>query len=603
MVVRISWGRRRLGVSVAGMLLVAALGVIVWRTFPAPASKPIGAGRSLTDAGPYEMTPVMPSALPAPLARGIRATILVEPENVRRSRPGAYEAAVRTWRETLLAIGVQLVRPGDADVLILPEATCLGPVQRRLVKTHLARGRGVITTGAVGAYDGVCTPLRDTLVASLLGIGHGGIRPAPRRVDGTHSAVLLGESVLGAHMPPGPRIEFRPAGQIVFRNSAREMLYCDARRVPMNDGEAFYDAAALRAAVGPGRVVAFGFSPNDLVGEWSVDIGRIVISNAVHWAAGHAVFQLAPWPAGKQAAAILAIEVDDDTTSARHALDARAASGLPGTAFLAGSLATLDPVVTRRLVDSFEIGSTVQRYLPPDTLTTARQLEELAHAKRVAERVAGRPVAGFRAPAAHFTRATLQSWADLGGRYVVAGTNGRAAGPEILPLLPDSLVLLERGPDDGDAIPDRSDLRDRDAISQRLLAHVEESIAYRGLHLFSFHANMLAQQHSAQVLQELAAMLRRTPEIWTATAGEVAEWWRGRAAIALTPAPDGRSVTLVNHGPHEFTGGRLVIDAPAGARQFVRLPAIPPHATLHVDAQGHVATGASPGAQRRAAAR
>jgi hypothetical protein len=471
---------------------------------------------------------------------------------------------VHAWRETLLALGVQIVAVPDADVLVVPQAVCLGPVQRRQIQAHLAKGRGIITTGAVGAYDGVCTPLRDTLVASLLGIGHGAIRPAPRRQNDAHYAVLLGESVLGAHMPPGARIEFSPAGQIVFLSNAREMLYCDFLRTPMNAGRPFFDAAALRAAVGPGRVVAFGFSPTDLVGEWSQDIGRIVVSNALQWSAGHMIFQMAPWPEGKKAAAVMAIDVEADFQNARDALDALAAYKLPGTAFIVGSLAEADPITTQRLIRTFEIGTHTQRHLPLDTLTDVGQAEELANSKRVAERLARRPVPGFRPPEERFTFETLQIWADLGGRYVFASNNGRAAGPEIIPLLPDSIILLGRVSEDDYEMLDRSKIRDRAEMSHLLVSQVGESIAYRGLYMFSYHSHMMSQKELTPVLQELASKLRRTPEIWTATAGEVADWWRGRAAVHLVTALDGRSATLTNTGPHEFIGGRLVIDAPNG---------------------------------------
>ena len=578
--------RSILGVTVGGALLVLALGVLFWRVLPSPV--PAHAGHTFTDAKPYKGTPILPSSLPAPLARGIRAAILVEPENDRLNAPGAYERAIRTWREMLLSLGVQIVAPGDADVLVVPQAACLGPVQRRLIQAHLAKGRGIITTGAVGAYDGVCTPLRDTLIASLLGIGHGAIRPAPRRVNDAHYAVLLGESVLGAHMPPGARIEFSPAGQIVFLSSAREMFYCDFLRTPMNAGRPFFDAAALRAAVGPGRVVAFGFSPADLVGDWSVDIGRILVSNAVQWAAGHMIFQLAPWPGGKKAAAVMAIDVEADFQNARNALDALAPYKLPGTAFIVGSLAEADPITTRRLVDTYEIGTHTQRHLPLDTLTDLAQAQELANSKRIAERLAGRPVPGFRPPEERFTPATLQIWADLGGRYVFASNNGRAAAPELLPLLPDSLILLGRVSEDDYEMLDRSNIRDRAQMSHLLLSQVGESIAYRGLYMFSYHSHMMSQKELTPVLQELASKLRRTPEIWTATAGDVAEWWRGRLAVHLVTAPDGRTATLTNTGPHEFTGGRLVIDAPNGAREFIVLPTIPPGVTALVDAKGKV---------------
>jgi peptidoglycan/xylan/chitin deacetylase (PgdA/CDA1 family) len=576
--------RGLLGVALGGTALLVALGVIFWRTLPSitPGEHPF------KDAKPFAGVPALPSVLPSPMVRGVSAAILVEPENIRVSPPGEYDAAIKRWRQWMQDAGVTITTADKADVLVLPQALCLGPIQRRQIQAHLAQGKGIITTGAVGAYDGVCTPLRDTLVADLLGIGKGGIRPAPRRQNDAHYAVLLGESVLGAHMPPGARIEFSPAGQIVFLSEAREMLYCDFLRTPMNAGRPFFDAAALRATVGPGRVVAFGFSPMDLVGAWSQDIGRIVVSNALRWAAGHVVFQLAPWPNGKKAAAVMAIDVEADFQNARDALDALKDYNLPGTAFIVGSLAQADPETTRRLVAAFEIGTHTQRHLPMDTLTDLGQAQELAYSKRVAEQIAGRPVLGFRPPEERFTPATLQIWADLGGRYVFASNNGRAAGPEILPLLPDSLVLLGRVSEDDYEILSRSNIRDRSQMSRLLVSQVGESIAYRGLYMFSYHSHMMSQKELTPVLQELASKLQRTPEVWKATAGEVAEWWRERAAMKVVTAPDGRSAILTNDGSREFIGGVLVVDERGGARRFVRLPVIPPGATALVDGAGGV---------------
>lgn len=576
--------RGLLGVVLGGSVLLVALGVVFWRTLPSMNV----AGHPFKDAKPFPGVPALPSVLPSPMARGVSAAVMVEPENVRVTPPGEYDAAVRRWKEWLLAAGVTIVPVEKADVLVLPQALCLGPVQRRQVQAHLAQGKGIITTGAVGAYDGVCTPLRDTLVADLLGIGKGAIRPAPRRKNDAHYAVLLGESVLGAHMPPGARIEFSPAGQIVFLSEAREMLYCDFLRTPMNAGRPFFDAAALRATVGPGRVVAFGFSPMDLVGDWSEKIGRIVVSNAVQWAAGHVMFQLAPWPEGKKAAAVMAIDVEADYQNARDAMDALKDYDLPGTAFIVGFLAQADPETTRRLVSTFEIGTHTQRHLPLDTLTELGQARELADSKRIAERISGRRVLGFRPPEERFTAATLQIWADLGGRYVFASNNGRAAGPEILPLLPDSLVLLGRVSEDDYEILSRSNIRDRSQMSRLLVSQVGESIAYRGLYMFSYHSHMMSQKELTPVLQELASKLQRTPEVWKATAGEVAEWWRGRAAVTVVTAPDGKSALLTNSGPREFAGGVLVVDKRGGARQYVRLPVIPSGAVARVDGAGGV---------------
>jgi hypothetical protein len=176
-------------------------------------------------------------------------------------------------------------------------------------------------------------------------------------------------------------------------------------------------------------------------------------------------------------------------------------------------------------------------------------------------------------------------------------------------VLPDSILLLGRVSEDDYEMLDRSKIRDRAEMSHLLVSQVGESIAYRGLYMFSYHSHMMSQKELTPVLQELASKLRRTPEIWTATAGEVADWWRGRAAVHLVTALDGRSATLTNTGPHEFIGGRLVIDAPNGARQYVVLPTLAQGAIARVDAAGHVtvstppAAASAPAGQRPLAAR
>jgi peptidoglycan/xylan/chitin deacetylase (PgdA/CDA1 family) len=582
----------RRGLLAASLLtfgLLVLLGFVFWRTMPpvGPASA-IAASRT---ERPFPGVPPLPSVIAHPRLDGIRAAILDEPENVRISGPGEYAQAIAFWRRWLGEAGATIVAPQRADVLILPQALCLGPVHRRLVAAHLARGGGIVTTGAVGAYDGLCTPLRDTLVAELLGIQDSDIRAAPRRKNDAHYAVLLGETVLGAGLPPGARVEFSPNGEIVFRSPSREMLYADYSRKPMNAGAPYFDAAAMRSLVGRGRVAAFGFSPMDLVGDWSVDVGSMVVANAVRWAAGHDVYQLAPWPAGKRAAAVMAFDVEADYQNARHALDALEPYKLPGTAFVVGKLAEADQATTQRLFATMEIGTHTHNHYPLDTLSAAAQMRELAQSKRVVERLLGKPVPGMRPPEERYTLSTLQDWADLGGRYVFANNNARVAAPEIIPLLPDSLVLLNRVSDDDFEILERDKVRDRSRMARTMVTQVDEIVAYRGLYMFSYHSHMFSQKELVPVLRALAEKLRDSPQVWTATAGEVATWWRGRAAVGLTTDPTGRSVTLANRGPTPFEHGVVLIDTPEGLRRWVRLPTIQPGASVRVDGEGRVAQG------------
>jgi hypothetical protein len=233
-----------------------------------------------------------------------------------------------------------------------------------------------------------------------------------------------------------------------------------------------------------------------------------------------------------------------------------------------------------------EIGTHTQHHLPLDTLSDSAQIAELAQSKQVAERLLGKPVLGFRPPEERFWLSTLQAWADLGGTYVFVNNNMRSAGPEIIPVLPDSLVMLGRVSEDDFEILDRDHIRDRREMSRVIITQVREAEAYRGLYMFSYHSHMFAQRDLVSVLQVLADKLKHSPQIWTTTAGQVAAWWRKRSYIDVVGAADGLSATVVNRGTSPFSSGVLLIESPAGGRRTVALPIMQPGAALRVYPDG-----------------
>jgi len=56
----------------------------------------------------------------------------------------------------------------------------------------------------------------------------------------------------------------------------------------------------------------------------------------------------------------------------------------------------------------------------------------------------------------------------------------------------------------------------------------------------------------------------------------VARWWRARAAVRVTPSPDGRTATLANEGKTAFERGVLLVDLPGGEQRRIAVPALAP---------------------------
>lgn len=572
---------------VLALLLMAAFlsvgGVALWRSLGT-----LDAAMESENSLDYVPPTAIPSSLPPLSLRGVRVAVLDLPSNADMSAPGQYRRELGHWTAEVERLGATRVQGAQgADVLVVPNAPCLGVPERRTIADHLRRGGGVVTTGLLGERDGQCVPLQDTLLVTLLGGPRGSVAPFRPKGGADYYVTVLGETLFGAALPPGARFSMSPANQLVFRGADRAVYYSDYYRKPVqHGGERFYDGAVARARVGAGRVVAFGFNLDVVAPGWSRDGVRQIVGTAVQWAAGRPVAQLAPWPAGYRAAAVVAQDVEADFPNVAPALALLQRERMPGTFFVVGNLAERNPYITRDVARYGEVGSHTYDHRALDRFSDAEQHARLKLAMERTQRLSGRPVIGLRPPEERFTLATLQAWADLGGKYVFAANNSRAAGPEIVPVGPDSLVLLARVVDDDFELLSRDSVRDRGVMAQRLRDQLQNVVAYRGLYMFSYHSHMFAQESLLPVVESLVKALRATPQVWVTEARTVAQWWRGRSAVKLEVAPDGSTVKAVNQGKEPFRRGVLLLDLPDGRQERLRLPDLPPGRTATVRVPG-----------------
>jgi peptidoglycan/xylan/chitin deacetylase (PgdA/CDA1 family) len=564
---------------VAVVAALGGLGTVVWRSLAEEA----GAGQGGENSGDYVAPSEIPAVMAPPSLAGVRAAVWADTANAPQRAAGWYDAEVARWRGWLAASGAALVAPRDADVLVMPYAACLGLPEREQVAALLRAGKGIVAVGMLGSRNESCHPLPDTLLYALTGSRRGAVTAVPHARNTSMYGVVLGETALSAGLPPGARFEVRPADQVTFRDPGRAVFWTNFIRQPVRPGgEDHFDAAVVRARVGPGRVAAFGFGVTHAVPGWSEQVVRRLAMNAARWAAGRPAVQLATWPAGKRAAAVVAQDVEADYRNAAGAVEVLHRERIPATFFVLGRLADRDRRTTARMRAYGEIGTHTFDHVALDGRRGEDLVNSLRHAKEAAESLSGRPVLGLRPPAERFNLETLRAWAAVGGDYVFAANNVRAAAPELVPLGGDTLVLLARVVDDDFQVLERAGVRDRATMSRNLLRDLDEVIAEHGLYMFSYHSHLFARPDLRPVLQSLAEALRATPEVWVAPAGEVARWWRARAAVGIVPSADGRSVVVANQGRAAFDQGVLLIDLPQGPQRRLILPSLAPGASVSV---------------------
>jgi peptidoglycan/xylan/chitin deacetylase (PgdA/CDA1 family) len=519
----------------------------------------------------------MPSLLPsARLVEPVRVAIVRDPGAASYYNDRAkLDAIIARWRAAMSATGadVRVLAPTqvehalDVQVLVIPSSPCLGVTTREALERAAARGQGVIATAAAGLYDGGCSYVGYGLIVALTGAA---------RADTLESRAMAyvtipGGSPLGSDLPPATRIEVDPGAHIALRRPGRDAFYsgydmdpAPASRRPLLDG------AIVHGPYGRGRAVFWGFELDDVVDRaWNRDVLALLVRNSVAWAAGHPLATVEAWPRGQAAAAVLAQDVESEFTNARYALDSLRAAGVPATYFLTSRLALKHRRLTRALAAHGEVGTHTDRHQLLGGAPRDSQAEWLRRTQQELTRVLGRPVAGLRPPEEQFDTATLAEWIRAGGSYVFGANNSRVAAPELLRIGADTVLLLARATDD-DVIAVHSVASDPvRELTERYLADFARIRALGGLYLLSYHSQLLARPELVPALARLARAVAADRNVWRATAGEVATWWRARAnlRVAAWREPAGEiMVSVHNVGSTAVEGAVLRVVLGPGER-------------------------------------
>jgi hypothetical protein len=482
---------------------------------------------------------------------------------------------VAAWRDLLRAAGARIVGPGEAAVLVLPWGACLGAAQRNLVVRHLAAGGGLVAVGPVGYGDRVCAPTQDTLLYGLVG-GREAVAELGG-ADGGRYAVALGETALAADVPPGARVEVRPAAhQFAFRREDREVYYGDFERAPRPHGqERFFDGAVARTLVGAGRAVVFGFALTHAEPGWSRDVSRRIATNAVLWAAGRPVAQLAAWPGGARAGVVVAQDVQARPEDIGNV--ASAAAGRTPVSFFVSAAAAREHGAALRA--AAETGEVALRPSEGDRIEEGgeeRRTRRLSEAREIVRRESGVDAVGYHTGGGLPDARTLAAWRAAGGEYVYGTSDLRSAGPEIVPLGADSVVLLVRATPDDFHYISVDGVRDRGELVGRFLRDIDRVAEFRGLFVMGTHTHTLGRGDLLPVLVAVLDEVAGDSTLWAGTARDAARWWRDRAAARVEADPSGATLRVTNEGTRDLTRAILLIDRAGRDRVRVALPPMTP---------------------------
>lgn len=512
----------------------------------------------------------------------------------------SLDSIVDAWRAALTNVGAdaRIVRSTElrslgrwASVIVVPSSPCLSVATREVMDAASSSGQGLIVTGAAGVLDAACRQIGYGLVVALT---------TASRVEALESramvyVTMIAGSPLTDDIPPGARLDLKPAGQLALRHPARDAYYSDYALQPAGaGGQPLLDGALSHGVYGKARVVYWGFELHDAVARpWNDAVLALLVRNSVRWAAGLPSVTIEPWPDGRRAAAVLAQDVEDHFGNARYALDSLRAANVRGTFFLTSGLALKNPRLAARLNEEGEVGTHSENHRLLGGTPADAQRQRLQNTQHDLTELFRNPVRGLRPPQEQFDVATMAGWRSAGGTYLLGANDSRTVGPELLPVGTDTIVLLSRnGRDDFTAV--REGNRDPMATASIFLREYQRVRALGGLYVLSYHSQLLSTPELVPALARVAREVASDTAVWPTTAVGAATWWRARADLDVRLRQQGAErldVIVRNRGTQLVLGAvaRLNVATSRRVRRAstarlaaepgtfrVRLPPVPP---------------------------
>ncbi len=394
---------------------------------------------------------------------------------------------------------------GAVDVVVVPGPVGLAPAELHAIEAALVAGKSLLvaTGGGMGAGDALAfrAPLWRALLAEA---------PAVRALP-TPTFLVVGRDVpFRGDLPRGAGV--RVDGALL-----------DAPGLPIRWGH-----------VGAGRWVLFGFDPAAVASE-SRDRATMsaLLGGAFAWLGGGPAVEVLPWPAGRPAALLVTVASDGRPVPADLAVPWTLTYAPVGPGTGAAALPATVDLATRG--DGAPCGRPRE--------DQARIVAAAADAARRAW--PERTPRGYAPPGDRVDGDTLAVLADAGFEYVLA------AGDTLQPdLVGARLVRLPRTADDDLGYALRTGDADPAALLRARRADLERVVAAGGLFTLALDGATLERPGAADALGELLDDARRH-DAWTASAGDIAAWWRRRSGVLATvasPTPHRVVLRLSNVG-------------------------------------------------------
>jgi peptidoglycan/xylan/chitin deacetylase (PgdA/CDA1 family) len=493
---------------------------------------------------------------------------------------------ITTWKKFLETSGlkydvitdktIELGQHYKYDLLVLPGSKSLSDKELIEIKKYLDKGGSVFATSGTASYSDNGKWRGWDFFSEVFGLN---FTKEINNNELTKLHTLRGNFPITANIPTGYSLRVgtwdRPISVEVMDPRTTQVSFwynfkSDSGLVRENIKKS---AGIVTGTYGSGRFVWMGFEINSVIGSQEDYVYfEKLFDNSIKWLTYKPIAFAKDWPAGYNAAAMIAPIVDKDPANIENLLNVLKSENVKATFFISPKQAKLNRDLIRSLTRYGEISSMVDiGYLNSvnDTINSLNdydtQVQKFKDAKSVLEDITGQKVDGALPYYGLFDQNTLKALINDGYSYVITDSLTDRSVPRNITIDNKNLsVMTKTARDDYEVIRDFG-LTDPEYQYYTYQEDMDRILFEGGMYLFKMHTEYQCAAANINVVKQVIDDLKKK-DFWIATGDEIENWYAKKSAVEIRADKRGSNrIALTVSNPGSATANNLVVQVEINA--------------------------------------
>lgn len=465
---------------------------------------------------------------------------------------------------------IELGQIAKYNLLVLPSSRSLSDKEISEIKKYIDGGGSIFATSGTASYSDDGKWRGWNFFTEVFGLN---FKKEINNDKFTKLHTLRGNLPITANIPTGYPLRVatwdRPIAAEVMEPRTTQVSFwynykVDSGLVRENIRKS---AGIASGTYGKGRFVWMGFEINSIVGAQDdyVYFDKL-FNNSIKWLTYKPIAFAKDWPAGYDAAAMIAPVVNKDQYNIQNLLSVLKAKKVKATFFVNSDIAKSNKELIRSLSRYGEIASLVDiGYLSSinDTINSLNdydtQVQKLNNAKAVLKGITGEKVVGTIPYHGLFDQNTLRALINDGYNYVLTDSLTDRSVPKNIIIGGKRITTMTKtARDDYEVIRDFG-LTQPEFQYYTYQEDVDRILFEGGMYVFKMHTEYQCDTSNIKVVGKVINELKKK-NFWIATGDDIQKWYAEKSNVQIRTDQRGpKRIALTISNPGTFTVNNLVI--------------------------------------------